>query len=230
METSLYMRVRGRVLGPFESEKLQSMVRRGQLSRLHELSTDGISWVRASNYPELFATNVELPAQQTAVNSDDGRSTGAPAAANGTTATINAGVASDPGTAAGLKWYFNCGGAQGGPVEFATLRSMAISGQLSPDDLLWAEGMGDWQAAMTIRGLSWPPGVSVSALGLPAPQNIQDDQHSRPSNELSESLTRAAVGSRGWVLFVSIVMFLVAGLSALGGIGLMVQGARDERE
>ena len=49
-----YLRVRGRVQGPFDQEKLQNFSRRGQLSRLHEVSTDGINWARASTYPELF--------------------------------------------------------------------------------------------------------------------------------------------------------------------------------
>ena len=54
MDTQLYLRVRGRVLGPYDEEKLKSLVRRGQLSRMHEVSTDGANWVRASTYAELF--------------------------------------------------------------------------------------------------------------------------------------------------------------------------------
>ena len=62
MDTALYMRIRGRVLGPYDQEKLQGLARRGQLSRMHELSTDGVSWVRASNFPELFTGGQgELP-------------------------------------------------------------------------------------------------------------------------------------------------------------------------
>ena len=56
MENQLYVRIRGRVLGPYDQEKLQSLARRGQLSRLHELSTDATNWVRASAYPELFVS------------------------------------------------------------------------------------------------------------------------------------------------------------------------------
>jgi hypothetical protein len=43
------------VQGPFDQEKLQNFSRRGQLSRMHEVSTDGINWARASTFPELFA-------------------------------------------------------------------------------------------------------------------------------------------------------------------------------
>ncbi len=58
MENQLYIRVRGRVLGPYDEEKLQGLARRGQLSRMHELSQDGVNWVRATNYPELFVGEV----------------------------------------------------------------------------------------------------------------------------------------------------------------------------
>lgn len=54
MENQLYIRIRGKILGPYNQEKLQSLSRRGQLSRLHEVSQDAANWVRASTYPELF--------------------------------------------------------------------------------------------------------------------------------------------------------------------------------
>ena len=54
MENQLYIRVRGRVLGPYDQEKLHLLARRGQFSRAHEISDDGLSWVRASTRPELF--------------------------------------------------------------------------------------------------------------------------------------------------------------------------------
>ena len=56
MDNQLYVRIRGRVLGPYDQEKLQSLARRGQLSRMHELSQDATNWVRASTYPELFVS------------------------------------------------------------------------------------------------------------------------------------------------------------------------------
>ena len=118
LETPLYMRVRGRVLGPYEPEKLQAMVRRGQLSRLHELSTDGVSWVRASNFPELFATNVELPTTQHSTSS----SVGSASTSDATVSASNANPAAESAVAASAKWYFSRGGAQGGPVDLPALR------------------------------------------------------------------------------------------------------------
>jgi len=60
-----FVRIRGRVQGPFDLEKLQQMVRRGRLSRIHELSSDRKSWCSAAENPELFsgssASNAALP-------------------------------------------------------------------------------------------------------------------------------------------------------------------------
>lgn len=40
-----------------------------------------------------------------------------------------------------------------GPVPIETLREMIARGELGPDDLVWAEGWADWQAARTVEGL-----------------------------------------------------------------------------
>jgi S1-C subfamily serine protease len=55
MDNQLYVRIRGKVTGPYDQEKLRWLARRGQLSRAHELSQDTTHWVRASTYPELFS-------------------------------------------------------------------------------------------------------------------------------------------------------------------------------
>ena len=215
------MRVRGRVLGPYEPEKLQAMVRRGQLSRMHDLSTDGISWVRASNFPELFVTNVELPAIQSEAAANAVNQKGAEAVAAEVRTSADSIAAASPSSSADAKWYYSRGGAQLGPVDQSTLRMMAVSGQLSPEDLVWSEGMGNWQPATSVPSLAWPQSQHVHG----------DSRHrstaaSDSSIDLPESLTRAAVGSRGWVIFVSVTLFVFAGLLALSGLGLMVNGAR----
>ena len=80
---------------------------------------------------------------------------------------------------------------------------MSANGQLSPDDLVWSEGMGDWQAARAVSGLSWPTAAVSSPTGLQMPQHVYDDQRSRQSGrsdvegELSESLTRSAARFAG---------------------------------
>jgi len=52
-----------------------------------------------------------------------------------------------------VQWYYARNDQQFGPVSAAELKQLADSGQLSPDDLLWREGMDAWATAINLRGL-----------------------------------------------------------------------------
>lgn len=52
----LYVRLKGRALGPFTSKRLQQMATSGKLNRLSELSKDGLSWAKAENFDIRFGT------------------------------------------------------------------------------------------------------------------------------------------------------------------------------
>jgi hypothetical protein len=57
MGTATYfVRTRGRVTGPFDRETLQKLVRRGAVSRVHEVSADRVNWSSAGEYEDLFPT------------------------------------------------------------------------------------------------------------------------------------------------------------------------------
>ncbi len=78
------------------------------------------------------------------------------------------------------EWHYSRGEELVGPVSPAQLRKLAASGQLSPDDLVWKEGMADWVQARKLKGLfpaqpaaDVPPPLPVSPV-LPAapPQSL----------------------------------------------------------
>lgn len=50
-------------------------------------------------------------------------------------------------------WYSNEDGGQQGPFTFTLLNSRARQGTLSPETLVWAQGMSDWQPAGTVPNL-----------------------------------------------------------------------------
>lgn len=52
-----------------------------------------------------------------------------------------------------VQWYYARNNKQFGPVSAAELRQLAEAGRLSPDDLLWREGMDAWATAINLRGL-----------------------------------------------------------------------------
>ena len=62
-------------------------------------------------------------------------------------------------------WYYARGGRQEGPTDLQTVRDMIASGQLMASDLVWRDGMTDWQAAAEIPALA-------DAFGAPPPTGV----------------------------------------------------------
>jgi len=52
------------------------------------------------------------------------------------------------------EWFYTVNGQQSqSPVSDAQIKQMAQSGQLQPTDMIWKDGMPNWVAASTIKGL-----------------------------------------------------------------------------
>jgi hypothetical protein len=111
------------------------MVKRGQFSRMHELSTDGATWVRASTRPELFE-NAEVDFRLA-----DPEPPPKPAPTF-TQSTPPAEV-----------WYYHQLGSNLGPVDLSHLQFLASAGQLLPTDMVWKQGMPEWTPAGRVPGL-----------------------------------------------------------------------------
>src|SRR5579883_1619174 len=54
-------------------------------------------------------------------------------------------------------WYIGRHGQQRGPFSAKALRRMAATGQLTPADLVWCQGMSAWKPAGEIAGLFTRP-------------------------------------------------------------------------
>jgi len=190
------------VLGPYDQEKLQSLARRGQLSRMHELSADGASWVRASNYPELFTgAQAEMPAPRGFVSEPNSAS----ASADGMSPT--------PQHQSQQQWHYTSGGVQRGPVDFSNLQLLLGTNQVRPEDLVWTEGMPAWIPANQVPGLGK---LATSAT----------DASAGGKNELSDMLCRSFTSSRPWIMFIVVAVFIYAGLEAAGGLYYLIIGGR----
>ena len=51
------------------------------------------------------------------------------------------------------EWHVSVDGTQRGPLTSEQVRSLVSSGRLKPTDHIWKDGMTDWVAASTVRGL-----------------------------------------------------------------------------
>lgn len=70
-------------------------------------------------------------------------------------------------------WYYAKGDHKHGPITSAELKAHAMSGELKPSDLVWTEGMADWKAVSSIKGLlpqepplAGPPPLPSSSRGF----------------------------------------------------------------
>lgn len=63
-------------------------------------------------------------------------------------------------------WHYSVQGNRHGPVPAAELKRLADSGQLSPADLVWKEGLANWVSASSVKGL-----FAGSATPPPLPPN-----------------------------------------------------------
>lgn len=62
-----------------------------------------------------------------------------------------------------MQWYYSKNGTQLGPVSKDELSSKIASGEVSPSDLVWKDGMGDWIPASQVSELAVARPVSTVA-------------------------------------------------------------------
>lgn len=70
----------------------------------------------------------------------------------------------------GEQWYYATGGQQQGPVDAEVLRQLMAMGQLQPADLVWRQGMENWQPAASIPDLIPMETASAAAVPVAAPE------------------------------------------------------------
>lgn len=204
VEDSFYVRIRGRVQGPYESERLRQLVKRGQLSRMHEVSTDKVTWVPAADYPDLFASRERVERQRE------------PKGHEQTDADANQrGAITDTTRPDEKDWYYARNNVQHGPVGFEHLNMLGKTGALQPDDLVWKEGMAEWQPAAQVQGL-----VIAHPAGSEGPSTHNN------SGTIDPQLLRTVSDSRPWSGFVSICVNTIGAMSAIFSLLAFLLGIR----
>jgi hypothetical protein len=137
LETTWYVRNKGRVVGPFTRTELADLRRRGQLSRVSEISVDRLWWVRADELPGLF--------ERAPVSARSGSETEPALGHTGakTAETVVLPPAAD--TSFGqVDWYYNQDGDRIGPVSYPELRALISRGQVLAQTLVWNETLTAW--------------------------------------------------------------------------------------
>lgn len=70
-----------------------------------------------------------------------------------------------------MEWYYSSNGEQKGPVKESELKDKVRSGEVAPGELIWRDGMGDWQPVSKV------PEMAVALPGNdPAPEPAVADE------------------------------------------------------
>jgi hypothetical protein len=144
MSDTYYIRVRGRVQGPVDLDRLKELASKGQLNRSHELSKDSKSWIPAGNVKEVF----ERPSKvivQTVNQASTTQPSGPPSVSSGLPSNTNP-YATSPQSMI-REWHYTINGAQMGPVATAEIIELIQHKSLARDDLVWKNGMPQWTQA-----------------------------------------------------------------------------------
>lgn len=207
MTDQYYIRIRGRVQGPFDSEKLRTLARRGQFSRLHEISLDGNTWTTAKDYPDFFQGASQPIAE----------ARGATSSSTAQTPTM----AATPKT----EWFYLQGGQTRGPVEQSAFVSMVLAQQLPIETEVWKDGMTDWIPANRVSGLL--PMQSGINGGTQNPSVHSSNNGSVSSSEKVDTIViRSLTEGRPWVNFLAIMGYIWGALAFCAAILSIILAAR----
>lgn len=110
-------------------------------------------------------------------------------------------------------WYYVRNGGQQGPVSLEALQQLVASGQLSPTDIVWTEGMSGWQAAAQAPGVlaagpippplrAMPIGYASAAPDGQRPRSLGDDPGARWLLPVGRSGWAIAAGYLGLLSFI----------------------------
>jgi hypothetical protein len=126
MADQFFVRIRGKISGPYDVPSLQKLVRRGMLSRIHQISSDRQSWSAAGEFEDLFpapATSAAVQVTESAAIEVD-----EPVAAPPSAPAVESGP-----------YFYSQDGSIVGPVPLAVLISLTRNGTLQSNALVWRE-------------------------------------------------------------------------------------------
>lgn len=122
----MYIKIRGRIHGPMTESQIKQMIQQGKAGKHNEVSTDGKTWSRASDFPELFPQKIQVHQQ----NDDDLQLADEPVKASRRGAGAGAAI-----------WYLSNDGVTGlGPYSVRDILTLLAEGKTTREALVWIEG------------------------------------------------------------------------------------------
>ena len=193
--SSYFIKIRGRILGPYTLKQLNTLRIRGQFSESNEISKDGKTWQSAGTLEPLFGSanktrKKPTPSTETAEQEAEAADDNASASDLNASVTFESGAESaSPATGReGANqnqsgWYYTLNDEQRGPVLLDEIKEQLTRGRLTAESLVWKRGMGDWSAVSSVPELQ----------GVPLFQIALED---RPLTKIRDSLPKSRNDSK----------------------------------
>jgi hypothetical protein len=118
------------------------------------------------------------------------------------------------------QWYYVIGGKEkAGPISETELRQRIQTGQVQPADLVWSEGMGNWEAASQVPSLMGGGGAPS-----PAPAAAYSPVQAPYGAAAAGGYGGDAIpeGLLGWTKFVGVMNIIAGVLTCLTCIGIPI--------
>lgn len=210
----IFIRFRGRTIGPLTPDKVKDMVRRGQVTRMHELSGDGLSWMKADEFGDFFPR----AAASGGVAGDLAAGAGSvpPGGEAGAIGGDDGAVAPTPNENSTAQWYAHVNGEKQGPVSMDQMRLYAEAKILKKDSLVWKNGMDAWKPALE----SLPELFGGAAKNGPT----GDDDASGEAPTESGALVLEFSKHHTLVLTLGICLLVIGAIFLIGQIFALNQG------
>ncbi len=198
LQQEFYIRVRGQVHGPLTVERLHKMALNGRFARYHHVSEDGVTWHRASEYPELFPkTSGKRKSRKSTESPDDGE--------------IQLAVAVDEPDE-GL-WYYARGQERSDtPVPFSQLKTMASAQVITEQDHVWTEGLPTWVPAASVAGLFERSDNGIGVDDTPRNRTRVRRSDSDRSESVMEDGRAPSTAVAGMILGITAITLALAGV------------------
>lgn len=123
-----------------------------------------------------------------------------------------------------MQWYYSKNGTQLGPVAQDELISKLSSGEVSPADLVWKDGMADWIPASQVgelKAVAVPP-AAPSAPAVPSPAAMDTPYVPPVSNPVPQPYAPVPVPGSGKAT-ASMVLGIISVVTSLCGCyGLVI--------
>ena len=122
-------------------------------------------------------------------------------------------------------WYYVTNGTEkAGPVPESELRSLVEQGAVSPDDLVWKDGMADWAPFAQALGGAAPAASPLAAAAATPIAAAMASPIAQPGAVGGgyQSGYEPPPGLGGWLQFVGVMTIIFGALTCLAGVVMVI--------